>query len=113
MLVARSPCIGAGIVAAIPAFWTLPPKLLAGAGAAGGIALINTLGQLGGIVSPSHGRGDQGLTGSTTPALYVIGLLCLLCAVLLLTALPRELKTRDFQKPVVGKTGGASQVTPP
>ena len=38
--------LGAGIVASIPAFWALPPKLLAGAGAgaAGGIAVINTLG---------------------------------------------------------------------
>ena len=44
--------LGAGVVAAIPTFWTLPPKILTGAGAAGGIALINTLGQVGGIVSP-------------------------------------------------------------
>ncbi len=44
--------IGAGVVASIPAFWALPPKLVTGAGAAGGIAVINTLGQLGGIVSP-------------------------------------------------------------
>ncbi len=38
--------LGAGIIASIPTFWSLPPKLLAGAGAgaAGGIALINTMG---------------------------------------------------------------------
>ncbi|WP_215902086.1 hypothetical protein, partial [Acinetobacter oleivorans] len=40
--------LGAGIVAAIPSFWNLPPKVLVGAGAgvAGGTALINTLGQM-------------------------------------------------------------------
>jgi len=36
-------------------------------------------------------------TGSTTPALYAIGGLCVLCAVLFLTARPHELKSRDFQ----------------
>jgi MFS family permease len=61
--------LGAGVVASIPSFWTLPPKLLAGAsaGAAGGIALINTLGQLGGIVSPIMVGRIRDFTGSTTP----------------------------------------------
>ncbi len=52
LLVVALGVMGTGVVASIPAFWALPPKLLTGAGAAGGIALINTLGQLGGIVSP-------------------------------------------------------------
>lgn len=98
-LVAALAVLGAGVVASIPTFWTLPPKILAGAGAASGIALINTLGQLGGMVSPLMVGSVKDLTGSTTPALYVIGGLCMLCAVLLLTALPRELKSRDFQTP--------------
>jgi hypothetical protein len=81
MLVAALAVMGAGVVASIPAFWALPPKLVTGAGAAGGIALINTLGQLGGIVSPVDGRAAcKDLTGSTTPALYVIGGAALLCA---------------------------------
>ena len=40
------------------------------------------------------------MTGSTTPALYVIGGLCLLCAVLLLTVLPRDLKAKDLAEPI-------------
>jgi MFS family permease len=89
--------LGAGIVASIPAFWTLPPKLLAGAGAgaAGGIALINTLGQFGGIVSPVMVGSIKDLTGSTTPALYVIGVSSLLAAALLMWALPAKLRTLD------------------
>jgi MFS family permease len=87
--------LGAGVVAAIPTFWTLPPKILTGVGAAGGIALINTLGQLGGIVSPVMVGAVKDATGSTTPALYVIGALCLLCSVILLYLLPRQLRTND------------------
>ena len=41
------------------------------------------------------------MTGSATPALYVIGGLCLLCALLLLTVLPRDLKARDVAEPRV------------
>lgn len=87
--------LGAGVVAAIPTFWTLPPKILTGVGAAGGIALINTLGQLGGIVSPVMVGAVKDATGSTTPALYVIGSLCVLCAGILLFALPRQLRSND------------------
>ena len=39
------------------------------------------------------------MTGSTTPALYVIGGLCVCCAVLLLTVLPRDLKAKDLAEP--------------
>ena len=87
--------IGAGVLAAIPAFWALPPKLMTGAGAAGGIALINTLGQVGGIVSPILVGRVKDVTGSTTPALYLIAALCLACALLLAVAAPAALKTKE------------------
>lgn len=87
--------MGAGVIASIPAFWALPPKLVTGAGAAGGIALINTLGQLGGIVSPVMVGRIKDLTGSTTPALYVIGCLALLCAAVLLCGLPASLRRKE------------------
>ena len=87
--------MGGGVVASIPAFWALPPKLLSGAGAAGGIALINTLGQLGGIVSPVMVGRVRDLTGSTTPALYAIGAMSLICAAILLFGLPATLRQKD------------------
>jgi MFS family permease len=87
--------LGAGIVASIPTFWTLPPKLVTGVGAAGGIALINTLGQFGGIVSPVMVGWIKDLTGSTTPALYLIGTICLIAALLALFALPTSLRRND------------------
>jgi MFS family permease len=87
--------MGAGVVASIPAFWALPPKLVTGAGAAGGIALINTLGQLGGIVSPIMVGRVRDLTGSTTPALYVIGTMSVICALIVLRGLPESLRRKD------------------
>jgi MFS family permease len=95
MLVAALAVMGAGVVASIPAFWALPPKLVSGAGAAGGIALINTLGQLGGIVSPVAVGRIKDLTGSTTPALYLIGGLSLVCAAVLAFGLPQRLRDRE------------------
>jgi len=80
--------MGAGVVASIPAFWALPPRLLTGAGAAGGIALINTLGQLGGIVSPVMVGRIKDVTGSTTPALHAIGVMSVVCAIVVMKALP-------------------------
>jgi len=95
LLVLALAVLGAGVVASIPAFWALPPKLVTGAGAAGGIALINTLGQLGGIVSPVMVGRIKDVTGSTTPALYVIGALALLCALIVLRGLPQRLRQKD------------------
>lgn len=95
LLIMALAVMGAGVVASIPAFWALPPKLLTGAGAAGGIALINTLGQLGGIVSPVMVGRVKDLTGSTTPALYVIGTMSLIGAVIMMFALPASLRKKD------------------
>jgi ACS family tartrate transporter-like MFS transporter len=41
-----------GIYAALTVFWTLPPSFLAGTAAAGGIALINSIANLGGFFGP-------------------------------------------------------------
>ena len=102
MIVAALAIIGTGVVAAIPTFWSLPPKLLTGAGAAGGIALINTLGQMGGIVSPVMVGSIKDATGSTTPALYVLAGAAFLAAALLLFGLPEALRRRDAAPTVAG-----------
>lgn len=57
--------------------------------------MINTLGQFGGIVSPIMVGRIKDLTGSTTPALYVIGLATLLAAALLMWGLPAKLRALD------------------
>jgi ACS family tartrate transporter-like MFS transporter len=45
-------CAAIGLYAAMPVFWTLPTAMLAGTAAAGGIALINSIGTLSGYVGP-------------------------------------------------------------
>lgn len=42
----------AGFISVQPVFWTLPTGMLVGAAAASGIALINSIGSLGGFVAP-------------------------------------------------------------
>ncbi len=95
ILVGALAVTGLGMVAAIPAFWALPPKLATGIGAAGGIALINTLGQLGGVVSPFMVGRIRDVTGSTTPALYVIAGILLLGAGTVLFGLPPGLRAKE------------------
>src|SRR3954453_12325042 len=43
---------GFGIFACLPVFWTLPTAFLTGAAAAGGIAVINSVGNLAGFAGP-------------------------------------------------------------
>jgi hypothetical protein len=43
----------AGLIVSPALFWTMPTSLLAGAAAAGGIGLINAVGNLGGFVAPN------------------------------------------------------------
>jgi predicted MFS family arabinose efflux permease len=42
----------AGIISSLPLFWSLPTALLGGAAAAAGLAMINSIGNLAGFVSP-------------------------------------------------------------
>jgi MFS family permease len=41
-----------GILTTLPLFWSLPTAILAGTGAAAGIAMINSIGNLAGFLSP-------------------------------------------------------------
>jgi nitrate/nitrite transporter NarK len=62
----------AGIFAAIASFWSLPTAILSGTGAAAGLALINSIGNLGGLVGPTMvGAAKEG-TGSFTQALLFL-----------------------------------------
>jgi D-galactonate transporter len=66
--------IGAiGIYAALPTFWTLPTAMLSGTAAAGGIALINSIGNLGGYFGPSIMGYLKDWTKTHTYGLIVLG----------------------------------------
>ena len=61
-----------GILTGLAQFWVLPPAFLGGAAAAAGIALINSVGNLAGFVSPFAFGWIKDATGSTNNGLYVI-----------------------------------------
>ncbi|MCY1205130.1 putative tartrate transporter [compost metagenome] len=84
-----------GIMGCLPVFWTLPPKYFRGTAAAGGIALINSVGNLGGMISPYLVGKVKDLTGDTTLGLYAVAAFTLLAALLILFALPRTLAGQD------------------
>ena len=65
-----------GIYAAVGTFWSLPTAILTGRGAAAGLALVNSIGNLAGLVSPAIIGVIREATGSFTAALlYLAGAL--------------------------------------
>jgi ACS family tartrate transporter-like MFS transporter len=64
-----------GVYAAIPVFWQLPTALLSGVGAAAGIALVNSFGNLAGFAAPYLTGWLEDLTGSFRTGLWVVAVL--------------------------------------
>jgi MFS family permease len=63
-----------GIYAAIATSWTLPTAFLTGTAAAGGLALINSIGNLGGFAGPYFMGWIKNATGEYSLALLIIGI---------------------------------------
>lgn len=74
-----------GVYAAIPVFWQLPNAFLTGVGAAAGIGLINSFGNLSGFLGPYLTGWLQGLTGSFRPGLWVVAGFMVLAGVIALS----------------------------
>lgn len=62
----------AGILTTLPLFWSLPTAFLSGTGAAAGIAMINSLGNLAGFVSPYAVGWLKTATASTDAGMYLL-----------------------------------------
>jgi sugar phosphate permease len=100
----------AGFIAVQPLFWTFPTSYLAGAAAAGGIALVNSLGALGGFVAPNVKTWAESAFASTSAGLYLLAATTLLGAALILglrwlglSAQERESsRTSELEGPVHG-----------
>ncbi|WP_306391967.1 MFS transporter [Telluria beijingensis] len=82
-----------GALAGLPMFWPLPAAFLSTAAAAGGLALINSLGQVAGFVSPFLVGWIKDATGSTDAALYILSSVLFVGAMLVL-AVPARLVNR-------------------
>jgi MFS-type transporter involved in bile tolerance (Atg22 family) len=70
-----------GALTALSLFWPLPAAFLGSAAAAGGLALINSLGQVAGFVSPFLVGWIKDATHSTDLALYILSAVLVVGAV--------------------------------
>ena len=62
----------AGVLTCAPLFWSLPTAFLSGTAAAAGIAIVNSVGNLAGFVSPYMVGYLKDLTQSTQSGMYVL-----------------------------------------
>ncbi len=83
-----------GLLSSIPLCWSLATAFLGGAGAASGIALINSFGNLSGFAAPYLMGFIRERTGSTDLAMYTLAAVLVLGAALVLTRVPAALVNR-------------------
>jgi ACS family tartrate transporter-like MFS transporter len=79
-----------GVRSYVPAFLCLVPMLLRGTAAAAGIALVNTVFSLAGLVGPSVVGWFKDATGSTSGAFLILAALPLTAAIVCALVLRRE-----------------------
>ncbi|GAB3877029.1 MFS transporter [Kibdelosporangium lantanae] len=101
-----------GICCALPTFWALPSTFLAGTAAAGGIALVNSLGNVSGFVAPYVTGWLTDLTGTQRAGLWVVGgcMVAGAALALVLKAAPGKNQTNDALTPE--STGGKGSDRP-
>ncbi|MYQ48873.1 MFS transporter [Streptomyces sp. SID4985] len=75
----------AGVLTCAPLFWSLPTAFLGGTAAAAGLALINSVGNLAGFVSPYMIGALKDSTGSASIPMYVLALSLVVGAAAVLT----------------------------
>jgi ACS family tartrate transporter-like MFS transporter len=68
----------------LPVFWCLPSSFLRGVGAAAGIGLINSLGNLGGFIGPNLLGRVKTVTGNYTVAFFLLSALALTASIVAL-----------------------------
>ena len=71
-----------GVFCTFALFWTLPTSWLTGAAAAGGIAMINSIGNLAGFCGPYLIGWVKEATGQTSNGLLVLAVLPLIAGIL-------------------------------
>ena len=71
-----------GLYGSKPAFWPMPSAFLTGTAAAGGIALVNSIGNLGGYVGPFIVGWIKDSTGSFEAGLYFLAACALLSGII-------------------------------
>ncbi len=82
-----------GTYAAYAVFWAIPTEALKGTSAAGGIAVVSSIGALGGFVSPAIIGLAKDLTGSLSAGLLTMSVVLVLGAAACAFALPKKKNT--------------------
>ncbi|MCA1715770.1 MAG: MFS transporter [Actinobacteria bacterium] len=97
-----------GIYSTLATFWSLPTAFLSGTAAAAGIALINSVGNLGGFVGPYVVGALSDATGSFYAGLLLLAVLVLVAGLLALTVRhERRLEeVEDVIPPITGAPSG-------
>jgi Sugar phosphate permease len=84
-------CVTAmGCYAALPVYWTLPTSMLAAGAAAAGIALANSIGNIGGFLGPTLVGYITEATGSYSAGLFALAAFIAGSGVLVLALAPRK-----------------------
>lgn len=82
--------VASGIYSFFAPFWALPAQFLTGVAAASGIALINSIGNLGGLAGPYLVGAVTRKTGSLNSGLALVGISLLLSALLVIAVRQRS-----------------------
>ncbi|PRD52207.1 MFS transporter [Phyllobacterium myrsinacearum] len=96
-------CLAAGgIFAGQPVFWSMPSRFLRGAGAAAGLAAINSVGNLGGFIAQNVVPWIKDATGSTIAPMFFLAA-CLTVAGCLVFIVERLISRGEEQSQEKGK----------
>lgn len=96
-------CLAAGgIFAGQPVFWSMPSRFLRGAGAAAGLAAINSVGNLGGFIAQNVVPWIKDATGSTIAPMFFLAA-CLTVAGCLVFIVERLISRGEEQSQESGK----------
>ncbi|KQS08607.1 MFS transporter [Curtobacterium sp. Leaf183] len=99
------------IFAALPNFWTVPTQFLTGAAAAAGVALINTVGNLGGFAAPLITGVVSEWTGGYQVPMFIVGFFMVLSSILMVVVSRQHRlggdapTTADVERAVAQETG--------
>ena len=85
---------GFGIFSCLPVIWTLPTAYLSGPAAAGGIAVVNSVGNLSGFFGPYAMGYIKDQTGSFDGGLWSLAA-CGFIAMVIVLSFPHDAKLED------------------
>ncbi len=82
--------LSTGLLCTVPVFWPIPAAFLSGTAAAGGLALVNAMGDLGGASSPTLLGLVRTATGTLGPVMVPIAAALVATALLLMWKFPAD-----------------------